>query len=312
METIQVLVPDQQGLFALENYPHLRGILYVAGREPTLEQQQATVVVVGLGDVDQEVAFFRSLPRLRLIQTLNAGFDQWIDRLPPNVGLSNARGAHGRSTAEWVAAVLLAHYRDLTRFAQSQTKKIWDHRITDSPAGKRVAVLGAGDIASHIRRMLEAFDCRLVLVGRGRRDGVLSMEDFRAAQAEQDAIVLAVPVTSETRGLVDAGFLAAMKDGSVLINPGRGALVVTDALLAETRTGRLHAIVDVTDPEPLPPDHPLWTCPGVTITPHVAGATVGVLGRGWETAARQIDQFARGETPTNLVVVPPGWSVRRS
>jgi len=158
--------------------------------------------------------------------------------------------------------------------------------------------------------MLEAFACRLVLVGRSRREGVLSMEDFRAVQAEQDAVVLAVPVTPETRALVDARFLAAMKDGAVLVNPGRGTLVVTDALLTETRAGRLRAILDVTDPEPLPPTHPLWTCPGVTITPHVGGATVGVLERGWETAVRQIDQFARGETPTNLVVAPPGWSAR--
>jgi phosphoglycerate dehydrogenase-like enzyme len=310
MEAIQVLVPDQLGLSALANDPHLRGTLYDAQKAPTPEQQQATVVVVGLGDVDQEVAFFRSLPNLRLIQTLNAGFDQWTDRIPPNVGLSNARGAHGRSTAEWVAAVLLAHYRDLNRFAETQAKRIWDHRVTDSPAGKRVAVLGAGDIASHIRRMLEAFACRLVLVGRSRREGVLSMEDFRAVQAEQDAVVLAVPVTPETRALVDARFLAAMKDGAVLVNPGRGTLVVTDALLTETQAGRLRAILDVTDPEPLPPTHPLWTCPGVTITPHVGGATVGVLERGWETAVRQIDQFARGETPTNLVVAPPGWSAR--
>src|SRR5580692_2217374 len=149
MEAIQVLVPDQLGLSALANDPHLRGTLYDAQKAPTPEQQQATVVVVGLGDVDQEVAFFRSLPNLRLIQPLNAGFDQWTDRIPPNVGLSNARGAHGRSTAEWVAAVLLAHYRDLNRFAETQAKRIWDHRITDSPAGKRVAVLGAGETSPH-------------------------------------------------------------------------------------------------------------------------------------------------------------------
>ncbi len=263
-------------------------------------------MVTGVLDVEPEIAFMRGLPHLKLLQTLNAGFDQWVGRLPPGVGLSNGRGAHGRATAEWTAAVLLAHYRELTRFATAQGERRWDHHNTASLAGKRVAVLGAGDIGTNIRRLLAPFGCRIMLVGRHRREDVVTMDDFRAAAAEQDVVVLVLPVTAETRGLVDAKFLKGLKDGAVVVNPGRGSLVVTDDLLKETQAGRLRAVVDVTDPEPLPPGHPLWASPGVTITPHVAGNTEGALGRAWTVAVQQIGMFARGQAPSNLVIVPVG------
>ena len=301
---IDVLIPGGEAVRPFADHPNLRGILYDAEREPTREQQRATVIVVGLSDVEHEIAFMRALPQLKLVQTLSAGFDQWVVRLPAGVGLSNARGAHGRATAEWVAAVLLAHYRDLGAFAVSQAQKTWNNRITGSLEGKLVAVLGAGDIGTNIHRMLAPFGCQISLVGRSRRDGVITMDDFRSIRSQYDVIALAVPVAPETREFVDAKFLASMKDGAVLVNLGRGALVVTDALLAETQAGRLRAILDVTDPEPLPPSHPLWTSPGVTITPHVAGATAGVLERAWKVAAHQIDMYARGETPTNLIADP--------
>ena len=305
---VLVLVPDQQGVEALAGAPDLLALRYDARQEPTAEQRQATVMVTGVLEVEPEVAFMGALPRLRLLQTLNAGFDQWVGRLPPGVALSNARGAHGRSTAEWAAAVLLAHYRELTRFATAQGERRWDHHDTASLEGKRVAILGAGDIGTNIRRMLAPFGCQITLVGRRRRDDVVALDDFRAVASEQDVVVVVLPVTPETRGLVDARFLKSMKDGAVLVNPGRGALVVTDDLLAETQAGRLRAILDVTDPEPLPARHPLWASPGVTITPHVAGNTEGALDRAWAVAAQQIGLFARGQAPTNLVVVPPGWT----
>jgi phosphoglycerate dehydrogenase-like enzyme len=293
---------------ALAGAPDLLALRYDARREPTAEQRQATAMVSGVFEVEPVVAFMRALPRLRLLQTLNAGFDQWVDRLPPGVALSNARGAHGRSTAEWTAAVVLAHYRELTRFATAQLERRWDHHDTASLDGKRVAILGAGDIGTNIRRMLAPFGCRLTLVGRRRRDEVVTLDDFRAVVSEQDVVVLVLPVTPETRGLVDASFLKSMKRGAVLVNPGRGALVVTDDLLAETQAGRLHAILDVTDPEPLPANHPLWGSPGVTITPHVGGNTEGALDRAWSVAVQQLGLFARGQAPANLVIVPPGWT----
>src|ERR1700722_11577460 len=101
---LRVLVPDQEGVQAFAGAPGLLAVRYDARQEPTAEQQQATVMVSGVLEVEPEVAFMRALPHLKLLQTLNAGFEQWVGHLPPGVALSNARGAHGRSTAEWTAA----------------------------------------------------------------------------------------------------------------------------------------------------------------------------------------------------------------
>jgi phosphoglycerate dehydrogenase-like enzyme len=306
MSPIGVLVPDGDGLAAglraLEGHPHLRPLRYRLDRTPTPEQRDCAVMVVGMTAVDPAVEFMRHLPHLRLVQTLNVGYDQWIGRLPPGVALSNARGAHSRAVAEWVVAVLLAHHRELVAFAQAQSGRRWEYRVTGSLEGRRVAVLGAGAIGVALRSMLEPLGCRVSLVGRTTRAGVLSMRDLGAVLSEQDAVAVVLPLTQETRGIVDAGFLASMKDGAVLVNGGRGPLVDTDALLREARAGRIRALLDVTEPEPLPPDHPLWTAPGVTITPHVAGSTEGLWERAWSIAVAQVDAFARGETPANLVI----------
>ena len=116
-----------------------------------------------------------------------------------------------------------------------------------------------------------------------------------------DAAVIVIPLTDDTRGLVDARFLAAMPDGALLVNAARGPVVDTDALVRELQTGRLRAAVDVTDPEPLPADHPLWTAPGLLLTPHVGGSVPGGMDRAFRVAVEQISAFARGDAPPNLV-----------
>ncbi|KIR61425.1 NAD(P)-dependent oxidoreductase [Micromonospora haikouensis] len=300
-----VLVPDEEGAAALTAYPLLRPQLLGPGGEPTAGQRDHAVVLVhGFHPVERTLALLPRLPHVRLVQTLNAGYDGWIGRLPPGVGLSNARGAHGAVVAEWVVAVLLAHHRELTFFAEAQRRRRWERRTGRSLAGSRVAVLGAGDIGRHVAGLLRPFGCEVTLVGRRARAGVLSTAGFAAVAAEQDVVVLALPAGPDTDRIADARFLAGLRDGAVLVNAGRGTLVDTDALLRETGGGRLHAILDVTDPEPLPPDHPLWDAPNVTLTPHVAGVTEGIAARAWAVAAAQIDLFAHGRRPDNLVIDP--------
>jgi phosphoglycerate dehydrogenase-like enzyme len=283
--------------------PYLHAVPYLPDERPTPEQEAAQVLVVGLTwSVEPIVAFMHRLPHLELVQTLNAGYDQWEGRLPAGVILANARGAHGRSTAEWAVAGLLNHLRALRGFAEAQSRRAWEYRVTDTLDGKRVAVIGAGDIGSTLRRMLEPFGATVTLVARTSRPGVLSMDEFQRVRGDQDVVILAVPVTPDTVALVDKSFLAALKDGTVVVNAGRGVLVDTSALVDETRSGRLQAMLDVTEPEPLPADHPLWTVPGVTITPHVAGSTAGLSERAWSVALAQLEAFARGQTPDNLVI----------
>jgi phosphoglycerate dehydrogenase-like enzyme len=296
-----VLVPDDHGVAALAGVEGVTPVRYTVSEPLPEAGRDAEVMVVALGSVDRLSAFMRELPRLRLVQTLNAGTEQWEGRMPEGVALSNARGAHGGSTAEWAAAVLLTMYREMTEFASDQAAATWRFRVTDTLAGKSVLVLGAGDLATNLQRRLEPFGVRTTLVGRRSRPGVNSLADLPGLLGEQDAVVVMFPLTRETRHIVDAGFLARMRDGAILVNAARGPLVDTDALLAEVESGRLRAALDVTEPEPLPPDHPLWHAPGVLITPHVAGATRGFQDRAWAVAAAQIAQYAAGQPPENLV-----------
>jgi phosphoglycerate dehydrogenase-like enzyme len=297
-----VLVPSAEGEQAMAADPLIHAIAYQIGTEPGAEHEEARAIVVGYGRVDETAAFMAGLPSLELVQTLNAGFEQWLGRVPAGVAISNARGAHGRATAEWVVAILLAHLRDLVAFAATQAEGRWDARFVGTLDGARVAVLGAGDIAGHVRAMLEPFNATVTLVGRTARDGVVDLDRYRRIHGEQDVIVLALPVSDDTVRMVDGPFLAGMKDGAILVNAGRGALVDTDALIAATADGRIHALVDVTDPEPLPDGHPMWSAPGITITPHVAGATAGIWDRAWQVAATQLGAYARGQRPANLVI----------
>jgi phosphoglycerate dehydrogenase-like enzyme len=303
-DPLLVLVQDEAALRAVATAPILRGLLVDATRPPTAEERTATVLLHGMAQFPETVKYIAQLPNLRLVQTMNAGFEWWIGHVPDGVSLSNARGAHGRAVAEWSVAMLLEHYRLLPYFAARQAERTWDRQVGRSLGGLRVAVIGAGDIGQHLRRMLLPFDAEVTLVDVRQGDSVISPDAFRDRQAEFDAISLAVPLMPATAKMVDAAFLARMKDGAVLVNGARGGLVDTDALMAACGSGRLTALLDVTDPEPLPSEHPLWTTPGVTITPHVAGVTEGMEDRARAVAVEQISMFARGETPSNVVLGP--------
>ena len=249
------------------------------------------------GLVDRAV----ELPKLRLVQLLTVGADAWLGRLPDGVALSTCRGAHSAATAEWVLAVLLACYRELPGFLADAGQGRWRPRATEGLFGKRVLVIGAGDVGRQVATRLLACDAGVTMVGRSGGDGVHPVAELATLLPDHDAAVLIVPLTKETRGMVDAAFLAAMPDGAVLVNAARGPLVDTGALLAELSSGRLHAALDVTDPEPLPPDHPLWTVQNVLITPHVGGSVFGLYRRAYAVAAAQIAAVAAGREPDNLV-----------
>jgi phosphoglycerate dehydrogenase-like enzyme len=246
-------------------------------------------------------AMLAELPELAYIQLLSAGAEIWIGRLPPGVLLSTCRGAHGGSTAEWVVGGLLAMYRNFPRFQRAQERREWDYHVTDTLQDKRLLVVGAGDLGDQLARRLAPFDCHVTLVGRTARDGVHGVDELPELLPGYDAVVLMVPLTSATTRMVDSAFLARMADDAILVNAARGAVVDTDALVAELRTGRLRAVLDVTEPEPLPVDHPLWTMEGLLLTPHVGGSCRGAEARSWRIAAEEIRRYASGQPPRNLV-----------
>jgi len=303
---IGVLVPHESGVAPLAAVPGLAPLLYdptsaVASGSLPDGADAAQVFIPPFQTPDELVELAAGLPGLRLVQLLSAGADRWIGRLPEGVGLSDCRGAHSGATAEWVVAALLSVYRHFPRFAVAQERSSWDYHQTGELAGKRVLIVGAGDVAEHTARRLAPFEVETALVARRPRDGVHGVDEVLGLLPGFDACVLLVPLTDATRGLVDARFLAAMPDGAVLVNAARGPVVDTDALTAELLDGRLQAAVDVTDPEPLPAGHPLWGAPGLLLTPHVGGAVPGALGRAFRVAADQLAHVARGGQPPNLV-----------
>jgi len=298
---MDVLVPHAAGIAALADVPGVRAIRYRPEAPLPAEAEGAEVLVAPFNATDELVEALGRMRALRLVQLLTAGAETWIGRLPDGVALSDGRGAHGGATAEWIVAALLAVYRHLPRFTTAQADERWDYHTTEELAAKRVLIVGAGDVAEQTVARLAPFEVTTTLVGRRARDGVHPVDEVAALLPHHDACVVVVPLTDATRGLVDAAFLAAMPDGSVLVNAARGPVVDTAALLAELTSGRLRAALDVTDPEPLPAGHPLWSAPGLLLTPHVGGSVPLAVDRAFRIAAEQIRQFAGGNTPSNLV-----------
>ena len=302
--TITVLVPDEQAATALAGIDGVRPLVYDAA-DPSAPlpagADEAEVLVPGFLAETNPAAYTDRLPNLRLIQLMTTGAENWIGRIPERVLLSTARGAHGGSTAEWALGALIAIYRELMGFEAARQAREWSRKPTDTLQDKRVLVVGAGDLGRRMRRRLEACDASVTLVGTRVRDGVHGVDELPALLGEHDAVVLMVPLTDATTGLVDAEFLARMPDGAVLVNAARGKVVHTDALLAELTAGRLLAALDVTEPEPLPPDHPLWTAPGLLLTPHVAGSVHDYSRRAYAVVAAEVARYAAGKEPENLV-----------
>ncbi len=296
-----VLVPYDEGVSALGAVPGVTPVRYDPDEPLPEEAASAQVLVPPFLASSDVVRLVERLPALRLVQLLTAGAESWVGHVPDHVALSDCRGAHGGATAEWVVAVLLAVYRELPGFVRSQDARRWDQHATDELAGKRVLLVGAGDLAENTARRLAPFEVTTTLVGRRTRAGVRGIDEVHSLLPDHDAAVLMVPQTDATRRLVDARFLAAMPDGGLLVNAARGPVVDTDALVVELRAGRLRAALDVTDPEPLPADHPLWSAPGLLLTPHVGGSVPGGRRRAFAIAADQVAAFARGEDPPNLV-----------
>jgi phosphoglycerate dehydrogenase-like enzyme len=298
----RVWVPAAEVAVALDGLPGVDTEVVLPGGTPLPPSaSEVEFYVPPFFPSDPAVAAMREMPRLAAVQTLTAGVDRLLTHLPPGVTLCNARGVHDASTAEWVVAAMLAALRDFPLFAREQAAQRWSYHFTDCLAGKTVLIVGYGSIGAAVERRLDGFEVSLLRVARTARDGVAPVADLPALLPGADVVVLLVPVTPETIGIVDAAFLARMKDGALLVNAARGSLLVTDALVAELRRGRLRAVLDVTDPEPLPAGHPLWDLPGVFITPHEAASTPVSTARMLALVRDQVDRFINSKPLQNVI-----------
>jgi phosphoglycerate dehydrogenase-like enzyme len=242
-----------------------------------------------------------AMPKLEVIQTQTAGVEHVLPYLRKGIVLCNARGVHDASTAELAVTLTLASLRGLRDFVTAQAGGQWTFAVRDSLADRRVLIVGYGSIGAALEQRLLPFECDVVRVARQARENVYEMGQLPDLLPEADVVVLLIPLTDETRKLVNAEFLGRMKDGALLVNVARGAIVDTEALLAEVQTARLRAALDVTDPEPLPTDHPLWRAPGVLITPHVGGASSAFLPRSKRLIHEQLKRYAAGRPLLNVM-----------
>jgi phosphoglycerate dehydrogenase-like enzyme len=249
------------------------------------------------------------MPRLQVVQSLWAGVDAVWPHLPEGASLHNAAGVHDASTAELAVALTLARLRGLDVFARAQERGEWSAQRLDALADRTVLIVGYGRIGQAIERRLAGFEVDVVRVARTARtldDGrvVHAMSELPDLLSDVDVVVLIVPQTPETVGLVDAAFLQRMRPGALLVNVARGPVVVTDDLVAALHAGRVTAALDVTDPEPLPADHPLWSAPGVLISPHVGGNSSAFEPRAQRLVAGQLRRWRAGEPLDNAVARP--------
>ncbi|MDQ1031160.1 phosphoglycerate dehydrogenase-like enzyme [Streptomyces umbrinus] len=259
-------------------------------------------------DIDIISRPLKRMTRLRVVQALSSGTDELraaLGRLPRPVTLCNTRGVPAPSTAELALTLILASLRGIPEALRAQDRGAWSPQFAPSLYGRSVLIVGYGAVGSAVEDLLAPFGCAVTRVASEERDSrrgpvqsVTRLPDFLA---DADVVVLSIPLTPQTRQLFDAGLLARMKDGALLVNVSRGAVLDTDALLKEAHTGRLRAALDVTDPEPLPQAHPLWTTPGVLITPHVGAFTLSLWPRLEALIRRQLARFAAGEELENIV-----------
>jgi len=300
--TVRVWLPEQDAVSEMGGLPDgMVADVWTGGEELPDSADEVVVVVLPFWVPPSRMAVLAKLPRLKLIQLVSAGAENVVPFVPSGVTLCNARGVHDPAVAEWIVAVILAQVRQLPRFMAAQQAGTWEPVRSEPLAGQTVLIVGYGSIGEAVERMLAPFEVTTERIARRSRPGVMSIDDLPQALPRADIVILLVPVTPATAGLVDAKFLARMHDGALLVNAARGSIVDTAALLAELVSGRLRAALDVTDPEPLPDGHPLWSAPGLLLTPHVAGAMTTAGPRVMALVKDQLTRYAAAEPLLNVV-----------
>ncbi len=266
---------------------------------------------------------FQHLRGVKVVQSMMAGVDWITPWLPKDVVLCDGRGLHDISASEWVLTAILTslkrfpHYRDMqlrgewkgqasipNGFMDVSGPQVGQYAVLgDDLAGKTVLIVGYGSIGVAIEARLAPFGVRIIRLARSARTApeVFAVGELRRLLPEADVVVAIVPLTAETRGLIGAAEIGLMKPGALLVNAARGPVVATDALVEALQHHRLRAVLDVTDPEPLPAGHPLWSAPNCMITPHVGGSTPEFIHRAFRFGAQQVRRFIAGNELENVV-----------
>ena len=288
---MKVLVPEVPLLHEMEPLP--ASVELVSEPAPDVE-----MLVLARELSDDLPALFKRLPGLRMVQSFSAGVDSLLPLIPQGVVLCSAVGVHDASVSEWVVGAILAMQRRLPEFVELQRHAEWNRSVIDGVTdieGRTVLVVGYGSIGRALAARLAPFGARVVGVAAHSRGDAHPTEALPLLLPEADVVVNLLPLTPQTEKFMDSTFFAHMKPGALLVNAGRGRTVDTQALHDALNAGRIRAAVDVTDPEPLPSDHPLWRAPNLLITPHIAGSVAEWERRAYRFAGEQIRRYASGQ-----------------
>lgn len=301
---LTVTVPDQELLDRLSDLrDHVELVLWdlLEPLPPDVAERVRAVQIGHYWAAPERWTRLSEVPNLAYVMLPSAGYEHAVPRIPPGVTLCNGRGVHSTGTSELALALILASQRGLVDAAAAQREGRWHTPPMRSLADRRVLVLGAGSVAQAVVDRLRPFEVEITLVARTARDGVRGIDELATLLRRAEIVVLTVPGGAETRHLLDAAMLAELPDGALVVNVARGSVVDQEALVAELVSGRLRAALDVTDPEPLPPDHPLWRAPNTLITAHQGGNTDATYGRVEALVRRQISHLLAGEELENIV-----------
>jgi len=244
------------------------------------------------------------IPRMKNLKTVHynqSGFEDILPHIPDGVILCNASGLHDVSTSELAIGLAIASRRGFAEFIDNQKKGVWHRTRKPALADSHIGIVGYGHIGKHIASLLEIFETKVTAFTRSGTDGAVRISEFDDYLPNLDIIILILPLTKDSKNFINADRIKKMKDGATLINVARGAIVDTDALVAELHTGRITAGLDVTDPEPLPTGHPLWSAPNVIITPHVGGDSGAFDPRARKMVQEQLSRLAGNKPLLNQI-----------
>lgn len=247
------------------------------------------------------LAWIPKFPNLEVVQYLNAGYDDVISYLRPGLALCNAKGVHDYSTAELALSLMLAKLRLIPEFSANQKMGIWEHKTTGSVADKTVAIVGYGSIGKTFESLIQNFPINIIRFAQTARNNVFAISEINKYLPEIDVVVLIVPLTETTKNLFNKERFDLMKKGSLIVNVARGAVINTDDLLIALQSGNISAAVDVTDPEPLPSNHPLWTEKNILIVPHVGGDSASFEPRARKLVSEQLLRISQNKPIINQI-----------
>ncbi|MBI3428618.1 MAG: 2-hydroxyacid dehydrogenase [Actinobacteria bacterium] len=298
---MKLWLPHDSQYYSLEKFARDIEIVNAATGIPH-DLRDVEFIVPPMFDLRNEFrVLFSKMPSLKVIHSLSAGIEDLRTLVPKGVTLCNSTDAHHTSTAEMALALILASLRGIDEFARKYDWKVRTEKIWQSLADKRVLIIGYGSVGQAIDRRLSGFECEVVKVARHTRDDVHSTDELPALLPISDVVVIALPHTSETEGLADAKFFSLMRNGALFVNVSRGATANTVDLVAALSGGRISAALDVTDPEPLPNGHPLFSMKNVLITPHVAGRSTALEPRLTRLIKEQVKRYMAGQPLKNII-----------